>query len=169
MRTQPVFGSASQTTIFATLATIAIFATTTAAPAAAKEEPRGIEALRREASALESLRADKLEVLERRETARWDARYKAVAQSREAEERARSLEEAYARLAGEASRLEDEVTKARDAADEKKETLEAAQEGYDGFVARFRRHADEAASSVSSDFPVGMEARTLAYSGVTQA
>ncbi|HEX2612631.1 MAG TPA: MotA/TolQ/ExbB proton channel family protein [Fibrobacteria bacterium] len=140
-----------------------------AALAAAKDEPRGIEALRREAAGLESLRADKLETLERREAARWDARYKAVAQARDDEERARSLEEAYARLSGEASRLEDEWTKARDAADEKKEALQAAQEGYDGFVAQFRRQADEAAAAVSSDFPVGLEARTLGYSGVSQA
>ena len=140
-----------------------------AAPLAAKDEPRGVEALRREAAGLESLRADKLEALESREAARWDARYKAVAQSRDDEERARALEGAYARLSTDASRLEDEWAKARDAADAKKDALEATQSAYDEFVTRFRGHVDEAAAAVSSDFPVGMESRTLGYSGVSQA
>jgi biopolymer transport protein ExbB/TolQ len=157
---------------FRIAATAALMTTLVFAPAshaAAKDEPRGIEALRREAAGLEALRADKLEALERREAARWDARYKAVAQSRDDEERARALEGAYARLSAEASRLEDEWAKARDAADEKKDALEDAQATYDGFVTRFRGHADEAAAAVSSDVPVGLEARTLGYSGVSQA
>lgn len=165
MSALPVFGAPRRAAFLASFALLAA----TAVPVAAKDEPRGVEALRREAAALESLRADKLEALERREAARWDARYKAVAQARDDEERTRALEEAYGRLSTDASRLEEEWTKARDAADEKKEALQAAQEGYDGFLAQFRRHADEAASGVSTDFPVGMETRTLGYSGVSQA
>jgi biopolymer transport protein ExbB len=137
--------------------------------AAPKDDPRELEALRREVSALEALLAEKLETLERREAARWDARYKGVAQTREAEDRARSLEEAFARLSGEAARLEEEWVKARNAADEKQEALETVREGFNTFVAQFRRRTDEAAAAVSSDFPVGMEARTLAYSRVSQA
>ena len=48
----------------------------------AKDDPREVENLRREVATLEALRAEKLETLERREAARWDARYKAVAQTR---------------------------------------------------------------------------------------
>src|SRR5690606_28802211 len=54
-------------------------------------------------------------------------------------------------------------------ADEKKETLETARESRDAFTARLRARANEAASAVSSDFPVAMEARTLAYSRISQA
>jgi biopolymer transport protein ExbB/TolQ len=140
-----------------------------AVPSAAKDDAREVEALRREASALESLRAEKLEALERREAARWDARYKTVAQTREAEDRIRALEESFGRLSGDAARLEEEWVKARNTADEKKEALETAREGYNAFIAQFRGRADEAASAVSSDFPIGMEARTLAYSRVSQA
>jgi biopolymer transport protein ExbB len=145
-----------------------LFVAALASEAAAKEDPRETESLRRELTALEARRAEKLEALERREAARWDARYRAAAQAREAEDRTRSLEEAFSRLSAEAARLEEEWVKTRNAADEKKEAREAAQEGFDGFTAQFRRRADEAASAVSSDFPVGLEARTLAYSRVSE-
>jgi biopolymer transport protein ExbB len=158
--------------ILHTIGIACAFTTALTASSFAKDEAREAreaEALRREISSLESLRAEKLEALERREAARWDARYKSVAQTREAEDRIRALEEAFGRLSGEAARLEEDWVKARNIADEGKEAMETAREGYDGFVAQFRRRADEAASAVSSDFPVGMEARTLAYSKVSQS
>lgn len=131
---------------------------------AAAQETRDLEALRREVAALEAQRAERLEQLERREAARWDARYKAVALTRDAEERVRALEDAYGRLSAEAARLEEEWMKARNAADEKKEALESAEEIRRGFIAQVRRRIDEAAAGVSTDIPVGMEARTLGYS-----
>jgi len=140
----------------------------TALPALAKDDPREVEALRREVATLEALRAEKLDALERREAARWDARYKSVAQTREAEDRIRALEEAFGRLSGEASRLEEEWVKARGAADEKKEALEAAREATKSFRDQFKRRLDEAAAAVSADFPVGMEARLLAYTRVAE-
>ena len=151
-----------------TLFLVGTLAATLLAPSAfAKDEAR-VEALRRELATLEALRAEKLETLERREAARWDARYRAVAQTREAEDRIRAREEAFARLSGEAARLEEEWVKARNAADEKKEALETAQEGHQAFVSQFRRRVDEAATGVSSDFPVGLEERTLAYSRLSE-
>jgi biopolymer transport protein ExbB/TolQ len=153
-------------TILAPLFCVVAFALPTFAQS--KDDARIVQSLRSEIASLEALRAEKLEVLERREAARWDARYKSVAQTREAEDRNRALEEAFGRLSGEASRLEEEWVKARNAADEKKEELEAAEETRKGFVSQFQRRVDEAASAVSSDFPVGMEARLLAYSRVSQ-
>jgi biopolymer transport protein ExbB len=135
---------------------------------AAPKEDAQLDNLKRELSALESLRAEKLEALEKKESARWEARYKTSAQAKEAEERIRSLEEAYGRLSGEAGRLEEDWVKTRNEADEKKEELEAAQEGYKAFVAQVKRRVDEAASGVSSDIPIGIEARTLAYSNASQ-
>ena len=60
---------------------------------------RETEALRRELSALESLRAGKLETLEQKEAARWEARYQSAAKSKETEERMRSLEDGFGRAA----------------------------------------------------------------------
>ncbi|MCD6024655.1 MAG: MotA/TolQ/ExbB proton channel [Fibrobacteria bacterium] len=136
--------------------------------AAPKDEAAALENLKREFSALESLRADKLEALEKKEAARWEARYKTSAQTKEAEDRIRSLEEAYGRLSGEASRLEEDWVKTRNESDGKKEELETAREGFKAFTAQVKRRVDEAASGVSSDIPVGLEARTLAYSRASQ-
>lgn len=138
-----------------------------AATATAKDDPT--ESLRRELAALESRRAQKLETLEKREAARWDARYQTVAQTREAEDRLRALEDAFTRLSSEASRLEEGWVKARNDADEKKEELESVRQGFDLFVNQIRRQVDEAATGVSTDFPVGLEERTLAYSRVSEA
>jgi biopolymer transport protein ExbB len=132
-----------------------------AAVAAPKDE---LDALRREVASLEALRAEKLEVLERREAARWDARYKAAAQAKEAEDRARALEDAFARLSAEAGRLEEEGVKNRNEADAKEEELAAARDAFKAFVGQVKRRVDEAASGVSSDIPVGVEERTRAYS-----
>jgi biopolymer transport protein ExbB len=143
-------------------------------PALAKEGPetaaqRTVDSLRRELSALESLRAEKLETLEQKESARWGSRYKASAKTKEAEEGMRRLEDAFSRLASEASRAEEELIKARNDADAAHEGLEMTRNGRAVFAAQVKRRVDEAASSVSSDFPVGLEARTLAYSRASQA
>ena len=140
----------------------------------AKDDPnaallRDIANLKREVAALESMKAEKLDSLERKEAARWEARYKATAKAKEAEEQSRAMEENYSRLAGEASRLEEELVKTKNEADEKKELLGAAQDAHRVITTQVRRRVDEAATTVSSDFPVGLEARTLAYSNASQA
>jgi len=133
----------------------------TAAVGAPKDD---LETLRREAASLEALRAEKLENLERREAARWDARYKAAAQAKEAEDRGRALEDAFARLSAEAGRLDEEWVKTRNEAEAKEEELTAAREGFNAFTGQVKRRVDEAASAVSSDIPVELDARTQAYS-----
>ena len=142
--------------------------------AASKDDPnaallREIEGLKREVAALESMKTSKLDSLEQKEAARWDARYKAAARAKEAEDQSRSMEESFGRLSGDASRLEEELVKARNDADEKKEALATAQDGQTAFITQAKRKIDEAASTVSSDFPVGLESRTLAYSNASQA
>jgi len=146
----------------------ALAATTAPAFAGAKEDAAELENLKREQAALESLRADKLGALEQKEAARWDARYKAAAQAKEAEDRIRSLEDSYGRLSAEAGRLEEEWVKTRNESDQKKDELESTVEGAKAFTAQVKRRVDEAASAVSSDIPVGLEARTAAYSSASQ-
>src|SRR6185295_2049349 len=152
---------------------VSLFLMAFASASFAKEDPnavllRDIANLKREVSALESMKAEKLDSLEQKEAARWEARYKAAAKAKEAEEQSRVMEETYSRLAGEASRLEEELVKAKNDADEKKELLTAAQEAHGAIATQVRRRVDEAASTVSSDFPVGLEARTMAYSSASQ-
>src|SRR5690606_18021967 len=50
----------------------------------------------------------------------------------------------------------------------KQEALDNARAASASFVDQFRRRVDEASSAVSTDFPVGMEARLLAYSRVAE-
>ncbi len=142
--------------------------------ALSKEDPnvallREIEGLKREQTSLESIKAAKLDSLEQKEAVRWDSRYKAAARAKEAEEQSRGMEEAFSRLSGDASRLEEELVKARNDADEKKEALVTTQDTHVAFLNQVKRKVDEAAGTISSDFPVGLENRTLAYSKASQA
>lgn len=145
------------------------------APAfAAKEDPdarkrQELDNLRRELSSLEGIQAEKLEALEKKEAQRWDMRYRQSARAKESEERARSLEEKYGRLAGELGRLEEELVKARNEAKDKADEAAAAQGTWNALGNSLKRAVDGAAQSVASDFPVGMEDRTLRLSRAGEA
>ncbi len=143
-------------------------------PTSAKESPdapalRELENLRREFSALESLRAEKLDLLEQKEGARWEARYKGSAKAKESEDQMRRLEDTFSRLAGEASRLEEELVKSKNEAEEAKEVVSAAQEAQKAFATQIKRKVDEMATALSADFPENLEARIQSYSLASQA
>ena len=144
-----------------------------AALAAAKDDPlaarrKALEGLQRELASLESLKAEKLEALEKKEAERWDARYRAAARAKENEERARSLEEKYGRLASDLTRTEEELVKAKVEAKDKADEAAAARAGWDGFNASLKRAVDGAAENLSLDVPVALEDRTLRLSKASE-
>jgi biopolymer transport protein ExbB/TolQ len=120
--------------------------------------------LKREVSALESLKGEKLEALEKKEAERWDARYKQAARAKENEEKARALEDKYGRLAADAGRMEEELIKARNESKDKADEAAAAQAGWDNFNAALKRAVDAGAENLSLDVPVGLEERTMLLS-----
>lgn len=144
-----------------------------AAALAAKDDPlavkrKALEDLQRELASLENLKAEKLEALEKKEAARWDARYRAAAHAKENEEKARSLEEKYGRLASDLTRVEEELVKARNEAKDKADEAAAVQAGWDGFNASLKRAVDGAAENLSLDVPVALEDRTLRLSKASE-
>ena len=128
-----------------------------------------IDSLKREVSALESLKAEKLDSLEQKEAARWEARYKEAAKAKEADDQSREMEDNFGRLGSDASRLDEELVKARNDADDKKDLLSAAQDAHLALAVQIKRRVDEAAAAVSADFPAGLEGRTLDYSKASEA
>jgi biopolymer transport protein ExbB len=140
---------------------------------AAKEDPdavkrKALEDMQREVASLENLKAEKLEALEKKEAERWDARYRAAAHAKDNEEKARSLEEKYGRLASDLTRVEEELVKARNEAKDKADEAAAIQSGWDGFNAALKRSVDGAAENLSLDVPVALEDRTLRLSKATE-
>jgi biopolymer transport protein ExbB/TolQ len=133
------------------------------------EQKKQIATLKQELSALESLKADKLDELEAVEAKRWDARYKQTAKAKEHEERARALEESYSRMSGEVGKLEDELIKARNEVKEKQESLLATEEGWNVIATTAKRIADDGASAMSTDIPLGLEQRTQQLSQASAA
>ncbi len=141
--------------------------------AAAKDDPlamkrKALEDMQRELASLENLKAEKLEALEKLEAGRWDARYRAAARAKENEERARSLEEKYGRLASDLTRAEEELLKARNEAKDKADEAAAVLQGWDGFNASLKRSVDGAAENLAYDVPVGLEDRTLRLSKASE-
>ncbi len=133
------------------------------------QRQKEIAELKRELSALESLKSDKLDEVEAAEAKRWESRYKQTAKVKENDERARGLEERYARLAGETGKLEDELVKARNEVKEKADALTATQEGWTAIAIVAKRAADDAAATLSADIPLGLESRTQLLSQATAA
>lgn len=141
--------------------------------AAAKDDPlaakrKALEDLQRELASLENLKAEKLEALEKKEAERWDARYRASARSKENDERARSLEEKYGRLASDLTRAEEELVKAKNESKDKADEAAAARQGWDGFNASLKRAVDGAAENLALDVPVALEDRTLRLSKASE-
>lgn len=135
----------------------------------AKDDPdaakrKALDDLKRELVSLENLKAEKLEALEKKEAQRWDARYRSAAHAKENEDKARSLEEKYGRLASDLTRLEEELVKARNESKDKADEAAAVLSGWEGFNATLKRAVDGAAENLSLDVPVALEDRTLRLS-----
>ncbi|MDB5103003.1 MAG: MotA/TolQ/ExbB proton channel family protein [Fibrobacteres bacterium] len=151
------------------LATAALAALLALGSAFAKDDPdaikrKALEDLRRELASLDNLKSEKLEALEKKEAERWDARYRASAHAKENDEKARSLEEKYGRLASDLTRLEEDLVKARNEAKDKADEAAAVQSGWDAFNATLKRAVDGAAENLSLDVPVALEERTMRLS-----
>ncbi len=157
-----------------TLSLALAIAAVSASLASAKDDPEAaarkeLETLRRELASLETLKAEKLEALEKKEAERWDLRYRQAARAKEADEKARAMEEKYGRLAGDLGRLEEELVKARNESKDKADEAAAARGTWNALAGSLKRSVDAAAEGLSADFPIGIEERTLRLSRASQA
>lgn len=144
-----------------------------ASPLFSKDDPdaikrKALEDIRRELTSLENLRAEKLEALEKKEAERWDARYRQAAHAKESDEKARALEEKYGRFAGDLTRAEEDLIKARNETKDKEEEANSAKSGWDGFNASLKRSVDMAAENLSVDIPLAVEDRNLKLSHASE-
>lgn len=151
------------------IAALAAMLAVAAAPAFSKEDPdaakrKTLEELQRELNSLENLKAEKLDALEKKEAQRWDARYRNSAHAKEGEEKARSQEDKYGRLASDLTRLEEELVKARNEAKDEADEAAGVQSGWNAFNASLKRAVDGAAENLALDVPVALEDRTLRLS-----
>lgn len=117
--------------------------------------------LRREVSALQSLRLEKAEILEKKEAARWGERYRQNLISKEQQEKARSLEARYSRRAGDLSRANEELLQSKSLTQEVKSRYEDSKQQLEGLVVQYRQAIEEDASKLSQDIPLNIEMRTL--------
>ncbi len=123
-----------------------------------------LDELRREKSALESMRAGKLDQLEKAEASRWDSRYQQASETKAYEEKVRTLEDSYSRFAGDMGRLQDDLVKAQNEAKERQNELDGVKDSKDNFRLIIKQTINSAAENISTDIPIGIENSTLLYS-----
>ncbi len=116
--------------------------------------------LKAERKVLQSLKKDKLEILERAEASRWEARYKHNNSLKEQEQKAKSLESLYARLASDLSRAQDDWLRAKNDANDAKTVLEETKSDYEAMRTQFGLAIDREAEKISTDFPINIAERT---------
>lgn len=129
-------------------------------------DPR-IEGLKREIAALEQLKGEKLDLLERKEAARWQNRYKQNLESERWDEQNRQLEARYSRLSSDLSRLQEEVIKERERTEEAEQKWEEIEKGRRSFELLLSQEISKRAEGLSEDFPIGIAQRIEKLSRAT--
>jgi biopolymer transport protein ExbB/TolQ len=131
----------------------------------AKEEQAAqqakLEELRKEISALQSIRLEKAETLEKIEAARWEKRYKQNVLTKEHQDKARDLESRYSRRAADLSRINDELVSSRTATRELEDRNEEYNNRRTGLLIQYKQAIEEDATGLSQDIPLQIEDRTL--------
>jgi biopolymer transport protein ExbB len=120
-----------------------------------------LETLRREVEALKDIRLQKADQLERLESSRWKERYEQDRLTQDHQDEGRALEARYSKAASDLSRISDEVGQARNLATDLEEKAKLFDSGLSNFNTQVKQAVDKIASDLATDFPVGMEQRTL--------
>jgi biopolymer transport protein ExbB len=125
--------------------------------------------LRREVDAIKKIRAEKLDQIEALETKRWEERYRQNQAIQEHQEAVRALDGRYSKASTDLGRLNDEVVQDRNATEEMKGKAEDAIASGKEFATQVAQAVDKTASDLSSDYPIGLDARNLDLSKAREA
>lgn len=120
--------------------------------------------LRREVEALRKMKAEKLDKLENLETIRWETRYRQSQEIQDHQEKVRSLDGKYSKASTDLGRLNDELIQAKTGTEDIKSKAEDASNGNQSIAIQVQQTIDRASVDVASDFPIGLETRTLQFS-----
>ncbi|MGL1935750.1 MAG: MotA/TolQ/ExbB proton channel family protein [Fibrobacterales bacterium] len=147
---------------------IALIALFVGAPLVAAEkndaEVKKAALLKKEIVALKSLKNEKLNVLEKKEADRWNARYKQNIQAKEFEDKTRMLESRYTKLASTAAIKKDELQRYKRFTEEEGERLEVLNDRIEGFKTEVKQNIDKQAQELSRDMPLRITERTAQLS-----
>ncbi|MBF0429954.1 MAG: MotA/TolQ/ExbB proton channel family protein [Fibrobacteria bacterium] len=134
---------------------------------AEKEVQAKYAKLQQELESLQALQSAKQDALEKAEAERWDQRYKQTASARQHEDRSRSIENGYTRLASEMGRMQDELVREENDTRTTKTEWEDTELRAETFKNLLSGVIDRESGKVSSDIPVGIAERTLALSSLS--
>jgi biopolymer transport protein ExbB len=126
-----------------------------------KEKENELAKLKLELESLARVKTEKVEALEKAERQRWEQRYRQSAAVRQHEDRSRSLENVYTRLANDISRKQDELIRTGNETREMKSSWEEIQGRKEVFYNLLSQSIEREAERLSHDIPLEISQRSL--------
>jgi biopolymer transport protein ExbB len=123
-----------------------------------------LENLRREIDALQQIRLEKANLLEKKDAEHWRARYKENRMTEDHEQEARALEGRYSKLSSDVSRLSEERIASQNATTDFQEKAMGVESAAAALNLQVIQTIEKAATDVPGDYPLGMETRLLSLS-----
>lgn len=117
--------------------------------------------LQRETDALERIRLEKADALEKKEAEHWRNRYKENNLSEEHENDSRELEGRYSELSSDLSRLSEELTSSKTETENAKSKADAALSAMNSLNDQVTDAISKESESISDDYPLELDSRLL--------
>jgi biopolymer transport protein ExbB/TolQ len=123
-----------------------------------------IAAMRSEIAVLAQVKEQKLDQLEAAETQRWNQRYSNAEEQNLLQGRLRQYENAYASVAGDLNRKQEDILLLKNALQDEEKKLGEMETLLESFSALLSQAVNEAAARIDTDFPWDITERTARYS-----
>lgn len=123
-----------------------------------------LENLKKEVDALQRIRLEKANLLEKKDADHWRARYKENRMTEDHEQEARSLEGRYSKLSSDIGRLSEERVASQNATTDFQEKAQGVEAASLALNLQVIQTIEKVETEVPGDYPLGMEIRLLSLS-----
>lgn len=123
--------------------------------------------LKKEIQALQKLKLQKLDQLEKTDANRWNARYTQGEELKLLETQIQQTDVTYNTISNTIKQHQEDILLLKNALDDEVKNLERTRSEADNFVKQINQTVDELAIQIDTDFPFGNAQRTALYSQVT--
>lgn len=120
-----------------------------------------LKTLQREVDALERIRMQKADALEKLEAEHWRKRYEESRITEEHQVASRELDSRYSKLSTDLGRVNDELTASRELSAEAEDKAKFDEQAYDALNTQIRLSIDKTLGEVAGDYPIALEERML--------
>ena len=124
-----------------------------------------LKKLQREVDALEHIRLQKADSLEKMEAEHWRKRYAESQMTDEHQAKTHELDGRYSKLSTDLGRVTEEVMASKDLTTDAEDKAKAEESAYNAFHTQVRLSVEKTLGEVTGDYPVGMNERLVRLKG----